>query len=100
MAMMPDMTVSIEFQAVREPSSSDIPQRYFTLIEFQRIRSQIQVIQQRVGKSFENQSRTGATVFHEILQGDLPDKEKDTLRLTQEGQSIIGAGTETTAWSI
>lgn len=40
-----------------------------------------------------------ATIFHELLEADLPDREKSTARLWQEGQIIIGAGTETTAWS-
>jgi hypothetical protein len=72
----------------------------FDLIAFQMVHSQIQKIQQRIGKGFEHQSQTSATIFHELLQGDLPDEEKSTLRLSQESQTIIGAGTETTAWSI
>ncbi|OJD28710.1 cytochrome p450 [Diplodia corticola] len=44
--------------------------------------------------------RTGATIFHELIDGDLPDEEKRLERMWQEGQIIVGAGTETTAWSL
>ena len=37
------------------------------------------------------------TVFHELLESDLPPAEKSYDRLWQEGQSLVGAGTETTA---
>lgn len=40
------------------------------------------------------------TIFHTILQSDLPPKEKHLDRLWQEGQTIVGAGTETTAWAM
>lgn len=36
------------------------------------------------------------TMYHEILQSDLPPIEKSRSRLRQEGQSILGAGLETT----
>lgn len=42
--------------------------------------------------------RAGATIFHELIDGDLPDEEKRLERMWQEGQIIVGAGTETTAW--
>jgi hypothetical protein len=34
----------------------------------------------------------GTTIFHEILRGNLPEEEKQTSRLWQEGQAVIGAG--------
>ncbi|EXJ64290.1 hypothetical protein A1O7_00626 [Cladophialophora yegresii CBS 114405] len=37
------------------------------------------------------------TVFHAILQGDLPEKEKSPDRLWQDGQVVVIAGTLTTA---
>ena len=40
------------------------------------------------------------TIFHAILQSDLPPEEKSLDRLWQEGQTIVGAGTETTAWTM
>lgn len=39
------------------------------------------------------------TIFHEVLNGNLPEREKSVARLWQEGQIIMGAGTETPAWS-
>lgn len=40
------------------------------------------------------------TIFHELLTGDLPSEEKRLERLWQEGQIVVGAGTETTAWTL
>lgn len=37
------------------------------------------------------------TVFHSILESDIPTEEKKLLRLTQEGQVVVGAGADTTA---
>lgn len=44
--------------------------------------------------------KVGSTIFHELLAGNLPDKEKTLARLSQESQVLVGAGTETTAWSM
>jgi hypothetical protein len=41
------------------------------------------------------------TIFHAILESDtLPDSEKTLDRLRQEGQTIVGAGTDTTAGAL
>ncbi|KAI9051880.1 hypothetical protein LZ554_004136 [Drepanopeziza brunnea f. sp. 'monogermtubi'] len=40
------------------------------------------------------------TVFHDILEADLPAAEKCIDRLMQEGQTFVAAGTETTAWCL
>ncbi|EFW15797.1 conserved hypothetical protein [Coccidioides posadasii str. Silveira] len=40
------------------------------------------------------------TIFHELLTGSLPPQEKTFTRLKQEGQLIVGAGTETVGWSL
>ena len=40
------------------------------------------------------------TMFHELLNSDLPESEKTAERLVQEVQAIIGAGTETTAMTL
>ncbi|KAL2011466.1 hypothetical protein VTN00DRAFT_4184 [Thermoascus crustaceus] len=43
----------------------------------------------------------GTTIFHELLNSKvLPKREKTVERLWQEGQVVIGAGTETTAWTL
>ncbi|KAI0382249.1 putative cytochrome P450 [Hypomontagnella monticulosa] len=49
-----------------------------------------------VGKEYD----LPATIFHELMESNLPDKEKTDTRLWQEGQTIVGAGTETTAWTL
>ncbi|PGH12815.1 hypothetical protein AJ79_04039 [Helicocarpus griseus UAMH5409] len=41
-----------------------------------------------------------ATVFSELLNGDLPPKEKADKRLQDEAQLIIGAGLATTGWTL
>lgn len=38
------------------------------------------------------------TIFHTLLQSDLPEQEKETRRLAEESQLILGAGTHTTSW--
>lgn len=40
------------------------------------------------------------TIFHSLLQSDLPPAEKSNLRLGEEAQLILGAGIETTAWAL
>jgi hypothetical protein len=36
------------------------------------------------------------TIFHEVLESDIPDEEKSFERLWQEAQVTIGAGADTT----
>ncbi|KAF2138958.1 uncharacterized protein K452DRAFT_232819 [Aplosporella prunicola CBS 121167] len=52
------------------------------------------------GEKKEGEAELQRTIFHEVLRGDLPPEEKKTARLSQEGQAVIGAGTETTAWTL
>lgn len=40
------------------------------------------------------------TLFHELLQGDVPSSEKSVKRLVQEAQIVVSAGTETSAWCL
>ncbi|EFQ97138.1 hypothetical protein MGYG_00181 [Nannizzia gypsea CBS 118893] len=40
------------------------------------------------------------TIFRELLTGPLPEQEKRLERIWQEGQLVVGAGTETTAWAL
>lgn len=75
-------------------------------VKFQEdIRRQIREAQAKIA-SGEKQSHIGGgdgpsrTIFHELLTGDLPDQEKSLERLWQEGQIVVGAGTETTAWTL
>jgi cytochrome P450 len=40
------------------------------------------------------------TIFHSILQSDLPAYAKTTTRLEHEAQTVIGGGIVTTAWAL
>ncbi|TVY35182.1 Cyrochrome P450 monooxygenase [Lachnellula subtilissima] len=40
------------------------------------------------------------TLFHELLEGDVPDSEKSMNQPVQEAQVVVSAGTETTAWCL
>ena len=40
------------------------------------------------------------TIIHTLLQSDLPPFEKSDFRISEEAQLIVGAGIETTAWTL
>lgn len=73
-------------------------------VRFQEdIRQQIRKTQDRIATDQMEEIKTtgpSRTIFHELLTGDLPAQEKRLERLWQEGQIVIGAGTETTAWGL
>lgn len=48
----------------------------------------------------DSKLETRHTIFHGLLSSTLPESEKGTLRLTDEGLTIIGAGTVTTAHTL
>ncbi|KAJ4299457.1 hypothetical protein N0V90_004702 [Kalmusia sp. IMI 367209] len=50
----------------------------------------------RIG--FEKADQVHKTVFHTLLQSDLPASEKETRRLAEEAVLLVGAGTHTTSW--
>ncbi|EFX03043.1 benzoate 4-monooxygenase cytochrome p450 [Grosmannia clavigera kw1407] len=52
--------------------------------------------QTRVDKGIDD----GTTVFGSVLQSDLPQAEKTTQRLVEEGFSLFVAGTETVSWTL
>ncbi|KAJ9197384.1 hypothetical protein DTO164E3_5817 [Paecilomyces variotii] len=69
------------------------------IVSFQTsIAHQIQDIQNGTDKSYETVSHK--TIFHDVLSSNLPESEKRLDRLAQEGQVIVGAGTETTSWAL
>ena len=53
--------------------------------------------QAAIDRSAEEKDYDHTSVFRELLNSDLPPAEKSHARLWQEGQSLVGAGTETTA---
>ena len=40
------------------------------------------------------------TLFHEILQSNLPESDKSVIRLKEESAIVVGAGTLTTSWAL
>jgi cytochrome P450 len=47
---------------------------------------------------FDTQENT--TIFHDLLESDLPQSEKTSERLAQEAVLLTGAGTHTTSWAM
>jgi len=45
-------------------------------------------------------SATSTTIFHTLLESDLPLSEKTTTRLTEEGITLVGAASHTVAWTL
>jgi cytochrome P450 len=43
---------------------------------------------------------THPTVFQELISGNLPTSEKETLRLQDEAQLVVAAGVTTTGWAL
>ncbi|KAA8563978.1 hypothetical protein EYC84_011979 [Monilinia fructicola] len=73
--------------------------KFVSVVGFQMgLRAQIGAIMN--GKNTDHERSSHPTIFHEILFSDLPQNEKSVERLWQEGQTVIGAGTETTAWTL
>ena len=69
-------------------------------VRFQEdIRCQIRQLQERITRG-EVEKESGRTIFHELLTGSLSNAEKKLERIWQEGQIVVGAGTETTAWTL
>lgn len=60
---------------------------------------QIKSIQNGQNKHHETASHR--TIFHDMLESNLlPDSDKQLSRMAQEGQVVVGAGTETTSWTL
>ena len=56
------------------------------------------IVDIKTGKSKAHQDVQHPTIFHELLESDLPPEEKTLQRLGDEAQIVFGAGVETTAW--
>lgn len=52
------------------------------------------------GRNQAHKDTAHPTVFRELLDSDLPLEEKTLPRLRQEGTSVVGAGIETTRWTL
>jgi cytochrome P450 len=76
-------------------ASSQIP----WLTERQDFRKQIDAM--RAGHMDEVlKSSKHPTVFQELISGNLPDSQKETLRLQDEAQLVVAAGVSTTGWAL
>ena len=67
------------------------------------IHARVIELQQELAKDPEKQSAkgiVGSTVMQEILLGDLPEAEKESMRVSDEAAALIGAGTETVSWTL
>lgn len=60
--------------------------------------TQIKSIMDETNQNYKSVSHP--TIFHSILDSDLSPQEKELSRLAEEGQTVVGAGTETTAWTM
>ncbi|KIX05158.1 uncharacterized protein Z518_06030 [Rhinocladiella mackenziei CBS 650.93] len=68
-------------------------------LQFKRdINTQIENI--RTGLNTSHKTASHPTIFHEILNSSLPEAEKRTSRLADEGATVVSAGTVTTAWAL
>lgn len=63
----------------------------------QNIKAQIKDIKDRGSSDCEKAS---LSIFEALTQSNLPDGEKTVKRLSAEGQVLVIAGTETTAWTL
>ncbi|PVH94286.1 cytochrome P450, partial [Periconia macrospinosa] len=48
----------------------------------------------------KQESKGNRTIFHRLLQSELPEAEKATSRLAEEAVLLVGAGTHTTSWCL
>ncbi|KAI0911296.1 cytochrome P450 [Ustulina deusta] len=72
----------------------------FLLTLTQRIKDHIRAIQNGTNKSNEKTDGSHRTIFHDVLEADIPASEKRLERMWQEGMIVVGAGTDTTAWTL
>ncbi|KAI5920286.1 cytochrome P450 [Camillea tinctor] len=69
------------------------------LFEFRSgIRQHVREIKLKASAGMAETSKP--TVFHDILASHLPQQDKSLERLTQEAMLVIGAGIETTTWTL
>ncbi|KAL2060745.1 hypothetical protein VTL71DRAFT_9387, partial [Oculimacula yallundae] len=59
-----------------------------------------QIKEMKSGQRDDSKNADHRTIFYEILNSDLPASEKTDERLAQDGQTVVVAGTLTTAWAL
>lgn len=71
----------------------------FTILQFQRdLRAQVSEIRQ--GSNESHKMVGHPTIFKELIDSDLPPREKSDERLGHEAQLVIAAGLVTTGWAL
>src|SRR6266487_5460425 len=68
------------------------------IIELQDLGRQVGEIREGINESHKNVNHP--TIFHELLNSDLPTEEKSNARLGDEAQLIVAAGLITTSWAL
>lgn len=61
---------------------------------------QQQVREMKSGTRDDSKDADHRTIFYEIMNSNIPDKEKSFVRLWQDGLAIVNAGTFTTSWAL
>ncbi|KAL2069918.1 hypothetical protein VTL71DRAFT_14597 [Oculimacula yallundae] len=69
------------------------------ILEFQEEMNR-EVADVLLGRNNEAKNAAQPTVFHDILSSKLPQHELRAARLNDEALGLVGAGTETTSWSL
>ncbi|RDW59056.1 hypothetical protein BP5796_11980 [Coleophoma crateriformis] len=59
-----------------------------------------QIAEMKAGTRDDSKGANHKTIFYEILKSDLPPEEKSDKRLSQDGETVVIAGTLTTAWAL
>lgn len=72
----------------------------FTNKQYQSLAGHIQEIIDTQDKLEENEHGLPRTIFHSLLQSNVPKEEKSLKRLVEEGQLVVGAGADTTAHAL
>jgi HEAT repeat protein len=66
---------------------------------YQNTLAQIKKVKSDFDKGKIGDVEARPSIFTDLLESDLPQSEKTVRRLAGEAAALIGAGTETTAWS-
>lgn len=74
------------------------PGKAYANLITQSIKNQIREI--KSGEREDSKDADHRTIFYEIINSGLPEKEKSDARLAQDGQTVVIAGTITTAWAL
>ena len=77
----------------------------FVVSEYTKLKQLLKQIEQQIAQikaqprsTFSDLSHP--TLFHEILQSNLPESDKSVSRLKDEAAIVVGAGTLTTSWAL